>query len=89
MLFVFYTGSEPALTLSGGAPASDGAPPEGRQWGHPDINGSDELIEDEWVLQLQQSHVIVFGPSVVAMMVDDHQDSDHLDKNWSSYFLNF
>lgn len=75
------------LTLSGGAPARDGALPEEGQWTHPDADGSDELVEDQQLLQLQQSHVSLFGPSVVAVMVDDHGDSNQLLTEEPSPFL--
>lgn len=50
--FLSFLVSKHFLTLSGGAPACDGALPEERQWSHPDVDGSDELVEDQRLLQL-------------------------------------
>lgn len=66
------------LTLAGGAPAGDGARAEGGQRGRPDVDGSDQVIEKQRLLELQQAQVILFGATVVAVMVDDARDSDHL-----------
>lgn len=71
---------QPALTLSGGAPAGDGACPGQRQRTHPDVDGSDKLVENQLLLQLQQSHVALFSPTVVAEMGDDPGDADQLKK---------
>lgn len=66
------------LTLAGGPPAGDGTHAEGRQGTRPDVNGSDQVIEKQWLLELQQGQVILFGASVVVVMVDDARDSNHL-----------
>lgn len=66
------------LTLAGGPPAGDGAHAEGGQRTRPDVNGSDQVIEKQRLLELQQGQVVLFGASVVVVMVDDARDSHHL-----------
>lgn len=67
------------LTLAGGAPAGDGTHAEGGQRSGPDVNGSDQVIEAQWLLQLQQGQVVLFGARAVVVMVDDARDSNHLE----------
>lgn len=73
------------LTLSGGAPASDGAFHEQRQRRHPDVDGSDEVVELQWFLQLHQSNVALFRLSVVAVMNEDHGDSHQLSREMGTF----
>lgn len=75
---VVHTETRLVLTLSGGAPAGDGALPAEGQRRRPDADGSDEPVEDQRLLQLHQGHVRLFGPGVVVVMVDDHGDADQL-----------
>lgn len=72
-----------SLTLSGGAPAGDGAPLEERQRARPDVNGTDKLVEDQRLLQPQQSQVPLLGASVVAMVTDDSRDPEQLHRSKS------
>ena len=71
------------LTLSCGAPAGDGALHELRQWRHPDVDGSDKLIENQWMLKLHQGQVALFSAGVVSVVADDPRDSDQLRKHES------
>lgn len=69
---------EHPLTLSGGAPARDGALAEEGQRRHPEVDGPDKAVEDQRGLQPQQSQVALFGQRVVARRVLDLRDSDQL-----------
>uniref|UniRef100_A0A3B4AU98 Link domain-containing protein n=1 Tax=Periophthalmus magnuspinnatus TaxID=409849 RepID=A0A3B4AU98_9GOBI len=65
-------------TLSSGAPACGSAFSEQGQRGHPDVDGSHKVIEDEWLFQLQQGNVILFSLSAVILMNEDYTHCNHL-----------
>ena len=70
------------VTLSGGAPAGDGAAHGVLQGAHPDLDGSDVPVVVQGGLELHQSHVKLLGTPAVARVVHDpghaHQLGRHL-----------
>ena len=59
------------VTLSGGAPAGDGAAHGGPQGVHPDLDGPDVLVVQQGRLELQQSHVKLLGAAAVTLVGHD------------------